>query len=361
MAYDPNVPYNDLPLLPPSTPVETPAVLKKAISAARALGELKGLGRTIPNQAMLVDSLVLQEAKDSSAIENILTTNDTLFRSYAANDGSIDSATKEVLRYREALWSGFESLKVHPGISTSLLIDIVQKIKQNEDGIRDKPGTYIGRTFPREVVYTPPYGNGVLHEKLDDLVRFIQTDDAIEPLVQLALIHYQFEAIHPFHDGNGRTGRVLGILFLTSKNLLDLPVLYLSRYIIDRKSEYYVLLRNVTENSEWEPWILYMLDAVEQMSVVTRNRILDIHTLMEQTMEKVKAELPRIYYSKELVETIFRQPYTKIRFLVEAGISDRKTASTYLHELERVGILKSERIGSEVLYLNTKLYDLLSR
>lgn len=359
MTFDPKKPYNDLPLLPPKAQIETATVLKKAISAARALGELKGLGRTIPNQAMLVDSLVLQEAKDSSAIENIVTTNDLLFRSYVANAGHVDPATKEVLRYREALWGGFESLKAQPVISTDLLVNIVQKIKQNEAGIRNVAGTYIGNNITREAIYTPPDGEGVLRKKLDNLVRFMNTDVTLEPLVTLALIHYQFEAIHPFLDGNGRTGRVLGILFLTSKGLLDLPVLYLSRYIIKHKPLYYTLLRNVTENGAWESWIVYMLDAVEQMSIVTRDNIVMIRALLDETIGRVKTELPKIY-SKELVETLFRQPYTKSRFLVEAGISERKTASTYLHELERIGILKSEKIGTEILYLNTRLYDLLS-
>ena len=359
MTFDPRVPYNDLPPLPPAGNVETGAVLKKAISAARALAELKGLGQTIPNQAMLVDSLILQEAKDSSAIENVFTTNDVLFRSYAAKTARIDPATKEVLRYREALWNGFESLKARPVLSTNLLVRIVQTIKESDAGIRNVPGTVIADGRTTETIYTPPEGEELLRDKLADLERFMHADDDIEPLVKLALIHYQFEAIHPFADGNGRTGRVLGILFLTYKGLLDLPVLYLSRYIIEHKQDYYTLLRNVTEKGEWEPWILYMLDAVEQMSAVTRDRILAIRALMEDTMERVKTELPKIY-SKELVELLFRQPYTKNRVLVEAGMAERKTASVYLHELERIGVLRSQKMGTETLYLNVRLYDLLS-
>ena len=359
MIFDPRVPYNGLPPLPPAGNVETGAVLKKAIGAARALAELKGLGQTIPNQAMLVDSLILQEAKDSSAIENVFTTNDVLFRSYAANTSHIDPATKEVLRYREALWSGFESLNARPVLSTNLLVRIVQTIKESDAGIRNVPGTVIADGRTRETIYTPPEGEELLRDKLADLERFMHADDDIEPLVKLALIHYQFEAIHPFADGNGRTGRVLGILFLTYKGLLDLPVLYLSRYIIEHKQDYYTLLRNVTEKGEWEPWILYMLDAVEQMSAMTRDRILAIRTLMGQTMEQVKKELPKIY-SKELVELLFRQPYTKSRVLVEAELAERKTASVYLHELERIGVLRSQKMGTETLYLNVRLYDLLS-
>lgn len=360
MTFDPETPYNDLPVLPPKVPVETVAVLKKAVGAARALAELKGLGQTIPNQAMLVDSLVLQEAKDSSAIENIFTTNDVLFRSYAAKNSHIDPATKEVLGYREALWDGFESLKVRPVLSTNLLIKIVQTIMGDDAGIRNIPGTVIANGETGKTIYTPPEGEGVLRDKLANLEQFMHADDTMEPLVKLALLHYQFEAIHPFADGNGRTGRVLGILFLTYKGLLNLPVLYLSRYIVEHKQDYYILLRDVTEKGAWEPWILYILDAVEQMSIVTRDRILAIRALMEQTMERVKTEAPKIY-SKELVELLFRQPYTKGQFVVDAGIAKRKTASTYLHELERIGVLKSQKMGTETLYLNTRLYDLLSR
>jgi len=235
----------------------------------------------------------------------------------------------------------------------------VQTIKESDAGIRNVPGTVIADGRTRKTIYTPPEGEELLRNKLADLERFMHADDDMEPLVKLALIHYQFEAIHPFADGNGRTGRVLGILFLTYKGLLDLPVLYLSRYIIEHKQDYYILLRNVTEKGEWEPWILYMLDAVEQMSAVTRDRILAIRALMEDTMERVKTELPKIY-SKELVELLFRQPYTKNRVLVEAGMAERKTASVYLHELERIGVLRSQKMGTETLYLNVRLYDLLS-
>ncbi|MCE5193359.1 Fic family protein, partial [bacterium] len=343
MTFDPMMPYNDLPLLPPQAQIETRTVLKKAISAARALAELKGLGRTIPNQAMLVDSLVLQEAKDSSAIENIFTTNDMLFRSYAAKTSHIDPATKEVLRYREALWNGFESLKVRPVLSTNLLVKIVQTITENDAGVRNVPGTAIVNGVTGETIYTPPEGEGVLRDKLANLEQFMHADDGMETLVKLALIHYQFEAIHPFADGNGRTGRVLGILFLTYKGLLDLPVLYLSRYIIEHKHDYYILLRGVTEQGAWEPWILYMLDAVEQMSIVTRDRILAIRALMEQTAERVKKELPKIY-SKELLELLFRQPYTKGQFVVDAGIAQRQTAAEYLKRLEVLGILRAQRV-----------------
>jgi Fic family protein len=361
MTFDPLMPYNDLPLLPPGTQVETGAVLKKAIGAARALAELKGLGQTIPNQAMLVDSLVLQEAKDSSAIESVFTTNDVLFRSFAAGASHIDPATKEVLRYREALWEGFKTLNRRPVLSTNLLVSVVQKIKENSAGIRNVPGTAIANGVTGEIIYTPPEGEQVLRDKLANLEQFMNAEDStIDSLIQLALIHYQFEAIHPFADGNGRTGRILGILFLTNKGLLDLPVLYLSRYIIEHKHDYYILLRDVTEKGAWEPWIIYMLDAVEQMSIMTRNRIVEIRALMEETIARVKKELPKVY-SRDLVEVLFSQPYTKSKFVVDAGIAERKTASVYLHELERIGVLRAQKMSKETLYLNTKLYDLLSQ
>lgn len=244
-------------------------------------------------------------------------------------------------------------------LSTNLLIRIVQTIKENNAGIRNIPGTVIANGLTRETIYMPPEGEALLRDKLASLEQFMHMDDGMEPLVKLALIHYQFEVIHPFADGNGRTGRVLGILFLTYKNLLELPVLYLSRYIVEHKQDYYVLLRDVTEKSEWEPWVLYMLDAVEQMSAVTRDHILAIHTLMGQTMEQVKKELPKVY-SKELVELLFRQPYTKGQFVVDARISKRQTAAAYLKALEGIGILKAQRVNKETLYLNQALYDLLS-
>jgi len=361
MGFDPRRPYNELPPLPPQVDVETKAVLKKAISAGRTLAELKGLGETIPNQSMLINTLILQEAKDSSEIENIVTTDDALFKAFSANTSRVDPATKEVLRYRQALWEGFNALKKRPLLTTGLFIRIVQMIKQNHSGIRDLPGTVIGNPRTGEVVFTPPEGESVIRDKLGDLEAFIHAKDTLDPLIKLALIHYQFEAIHPFFDGNGRTGRIINSLYLVMKGLLDLPVLYLSKYIIDRKAEYYRLLRQATEKEAWEPWILYMLDAIETMADFTRRRILDIRSLLDGALELARQKLPPRVYSKELIEILFRQPYTKGQFLVEAGIAERKTASAYLKELENIGILRGQKVGRENLYLNVKLYDLLSR
>lgn len=362
MAFDRRKPYNDLPPLPPRADIETKAVLRKAISAGRALAELKGLGETIPNQAILVNSLVLQEARASSEIENILTSEDALYRALTAQGGQVDPATKEVIRYREALWMGHRALKAQPVLSTELSIMLVQTIKDDRTAIRRPPQrVVIANRATEEVIYTPPEGESVIRDKLANLQRFAHATDSIDPLIKLPVIHYQFEAIHPFTDGNGRTGRILNILYLVQCGLLELPVLYLSKFILAHKSDYYWLLRGVTEKEEWEPWILYMLQAVEETAAFTRIRILAIRDLIDGTIERAKRDLPRRVYSKELIELLFQQPYTKVKFLVDAGIAQRKTAAEYLRELERVGILKSERRGREVLYLNLGLFDLLSQ
>jgi len=360
MAFDHLKPYNDLPLLPPNQDIETKAILKKVISAGRALAELKGLGETIPNQAILVNSIILQEAKASSEVENIITTHDALFRAFTAQTGQINPATKEVLRYREALWEGFNTLHKRPFLTTNLFIRIVQTIRANQAGIRNTPGTKVLNAATGEVVFTPPEGEAVIREKLKNLEEYIHAEDRVDPLIKLALIHYQFEAIHPFTDGNGRTGRIVNILYLVSKGLLDLPVLYLSKHIIEQKSDYYRLLRSVTEHGQWEPWILYILEAVEQTALHTRDKIIAIRNLMDETLQYAKEKLPPRVYSKDLVEILFRQPYTKGQFLVDAGIVKRQAAAEYLKKLEEIGILSMRKIGKENLYLNTKLYELLS-
>ena len=360
MKFDPNIPYNDLPLLPPEYNLDSPAILKKVISAGRALAELKGLGNTIPNQNILINSITLQEARASSEIENIVTTNDALFKAFTAQTKQIDPATKEVLRYREALWDGFTNLSTNNLLTTNTFIHLVQTIKQNDAGIRKTTGTHLSNDKTGEIIYTPPEGENIIRDKLKNLENFIHADDDIDPLIKLAIIHYQFEAIHPFSDGNGRTGRIINILYLLQQKLLDLPVLYLSKYIIYHKSDYYRLLRAVTAEQEWIPWIIFMLDAVEQTAMFSRQRILDIRNLMEQTIEKARAELPGYMYSKELIEILFHQPYCKAQVLVEANLAERKTAATYLKELERIGVLRSHPIGREKLYLNTKLYELFT-
>lgn len=362
MSFNRDRPYNELPELPPEAELETPAVLKAAIGANRALAELKGKAESIPNQSILINSIILQEAKASSEIENVITTNDRLFEAFSAGDSSYDLQTKEVLRYREALWEGFNALPDRP-LSTSLFVDLVQTIKQNDAGIRNTSGTVIANPYTKKIIYWPPEGDERISRLLANLEEYIHQpadDSNIDPLVRMAVIHYQFEAIHPFDDGNGRTGRILNILFLVLKDLLNLPILYLSDYIISQKPDYYRLLREVTEQGAWEPWILFMLDAVYTTAKETMQKIDGIRALLEETVEEAKRKLPDRVYSKELIELLFEQPYCKIKFLVERGIAKRQTAGDYLKELENVDILKSKQVGRETLYLNIRLYDLLS-
>lgn len=356
--FDRNAPYNTLPPLPPAVAVETPAVLRKAIAASRALAELKGMAERMPNQAMLIDSLVLQEARASSEIENILTTNDELF--VAASDEALPASAeaKEVLRYRQALNHGFRQIRTRP-LATGLFVEIARLIKQADFDIRRTPGTRIA-TSRGETLYTPPEGEAVIRDKLRDLESFMHADDGMDALVKMALLHYQFEAIHPFPDGNGRTGRILNVLYLVDRGLLSLPVLYLSRHIIDHKTAYYEGLRRVTEEGAWEDWVLYMLDAVEQTSLRTRAQINDILALMEAVREQVQRAAPRLY-SRDLIEQIFRQPYCKIPFLERAGLGTRQTCARYLRQLEELGILRGQKIGREVYFINHALFELLTR
>ncbi len=354
--YHPEEPYNNLPLLPPTIEVETKKVLKQAIASNKILAELKGRADEIPNQSMLVNAILLQEAKDSSEIENIITTQDSLYKAFSSNISGIDAQTKEVLRYRQALWEGFNDLKNKP-LSTNSFITIVQTIKENNSGIRNAPGTTISSN--NKVLYTPPTGEETIRDLLRNLENFIHGDDTIDQLVKLALMHYQFEAIHPFFDGNGRTGRVLNMLYIVEKGLLDKPILYLSKFIIENKNEYYRLLRNVTEQQAWEDWVLFMLKGIEETSRYTLNRINDINKLMQETMTFAKTNLPKRVYSKELIEILFEQPYSKVKYLVENDIAKRQTAADYLNALEEIGVLKSQKVGVENLYLNVKLFELL--
>ena len=354
MPFDRNQPYNDLPLLPPAMELETKAVLKQAIAANRVLANLRGLAAQIPNQGVLINSIVLQEARLSSEIENIVTTNDELYRADADADGKTDPHTKEVLRYRQALNFGFRQLKERP-LSTNLFIDIVRTIKQVDLGVRRVPNTALKNAL-NEVVYTPPVGEAVIREKLANLEQFIHAQDGLDPLVKMAVMHYQFEAIHPFEDGNGRTGRILNLLYLVEQGLLDIPVLFLSRYIIANKPGYYEGLRGVTERQDWESWILYMLRAVESTAQQTFDQVTRIRLLMEQVREQVQQQAPAIY-SKDLIEAIFQHPYTKIQFLVDANIAKRQTASSYLQTLAGLGVLRSIKQGRERYYINDALFS----
>ncbi|WP_340105796.1 Fic family protein [Rhodohalobacter sp. 8-1] len=361
MSYSPDKPYNTLPPLPPEAEIETPAVLKAAIRANRVLGELKGKSESLPNPSMLVNSITLQEAKSSSEIENVVTTNDKLFTALSADDTQVDPQTKEVLRYRQALWQGVERLgERERSLTTDLFIMLMQTIKETTEGIRKDSGTVIANPNSRKIIYWPPEGEGLIRNFLENLEHYFNAQDRVDPLIKMAVAHYQFEAIHPFEDGNGRTGRLINILYLIDKGLLNQPVLYLSDAIISQKQAYYRLLRGVTEDGEWEPWILFMLEAVETTSRQTMQQISEIMTLLESTLDLARERLPDRVYSKELIELIFEQPYCKVKHLVDRGIAKRQTAADYLRELEDAGILKSKQVGRENLFLNVGLYELLA-
>jgi Fic family protein len=357
MSFQKDQPYNELPLLLPESKVwETLAVYKKLAEARAALAELKGRLPIIPNPLMLINTLVLQEAKDSSTIENIFTTNDALYRAFSSPSPSTDRATKEVLRYREALWNAFTKLKNAEDYSVELAVEVFKTITGNQEGIRNVQ-VFIGKSTG--VIYTPPAPGNILNEKLSNWFNVSLNDDNIDPLIKMALLHYQFEAIHPFSDGNGRTGRILNVLYLCKENLIDLPIIYLSKYILEHKNDYYKFLREVTENGSWKNWILFMLDAVKETSVFTLEKVNAIYDSFAAAVEKIKTKAPEIY-SHELVEVIFKQPYCKIAILEEEEIASRNTASKYLRKLEEIGILASEVVGRETLYKNESLYKILS-
>jgi Fic family protein len=282
-----------------------------------------------------------------------------LYRAFADETIESNPQTKEVLFYKDALWHGYNALKSDNRLlTTPLFTELVQILKNTALNIRKIPGTQLVNSS-KEVMYTPPEGEDLIRQKLSRLERFIHTDHSLDPLIQMALIHYQFEAIHPFPDGNGRTGRILNILFLIQKGLLDIPVLYLSKYIISNKSAYYKGLRSVTEEHKWEEWILYILEGLEQTAIATRQQIILIHRLTQETAREVKEKLPRIY-SKDLIEILFRSPYCKIKMLEEGGIAKRQTASTYLQQLEKIGLLRSLKLGRDIYYVNDRFLNVLT-
>jgi Fic family protein len=359
MNYDKNIPYNNLPLLPPQAEIENKEILKKAIKANKALAKLVGSGKQLPNQTILINSIGLQEAKLSSEIENVLTTNDELYQAFASEKKSTNPKTKEVLHYQEALWEGYQIVRKRGLLTTNLFITLFNIIKETDAGIRKLPGTKVASQATGETIYTPPEGESNIRDLLKNFEEYIHSgDDDTDSLIKMAVLHYQFEAIHPFSDGNGRTGRIINILYLIHNHLLEIPILYLSKFILDHKKEYYDGLRQVTETGEWKDWILYMLEAVEQTASYTQNKIDAIVSLMAETEAILKEKLPELY-QKELLEILFRQPYCKRKFLEDAGIVKKKTAGVYLSKLEQLGILKSRKVGKEKLYINTKLYKIL--
>ena len=363
MAYHKDIPFDDLPPLPPAEiDLETPAILKKLTQAARNLGELNGLCETLPDPRLLLNTIVLQESRNSTAIENIITTQDELYKATLEDQINQSNAPKEVIEYRNALYAGLERMMAQKGlILTNTIIEIAQTIKQNKAGIRTTPGTALKNAINGEVVYTPPSGERILREKLAALERFINEEDLspLDPLIKLALIHYQFEAIHPFADGNGRTGRIINTLYLVQQQLLSQPVLYISSYIVQHKTTYYRLLREVTEKDAWQDWVLYILTAIATTSKETTLKIRNILLLKEELAKSLKTALGSSY-SHELLQEIFTLPYLKIDTLVKKKIAHRQTASSWLGKLARADILHTQKLGRTTYFINHRLMEILT-
>ncbi len=339
--------------------VETKAILKKTVAARSALAELKGAARSIPNESILLSTLSLQEAKDSSAIENIITTHDELYQGDYQKKEFKSVASKEVHNYAEALRWGFVTVKQMGILTNNHIIQIQSTLEENDAGFRKVPGTELKNEQTGETVYTPPQNYDDIMEYMSNLVQYINDDELSDwdPLVKMAIIHHQFESIHPFYDGNGRTGRIINILYLVKEGLLNLPILYISRYINDNKAEYYRLLQKVRTENAWEEWIIYILDGVEKTSLQAIKIIEGIKNLMQSHKERIRTELPKIY-SQDLLNNLFYHPYTKIDFLIEETGISRKTATKYLDELDKIGIVSKQKIWKDNYYINTDLFNL---
>lgn len=344
---------------PPEVDLETKPVLKAAVIAHRYLAELKGLASSIPNEAILINTLSLQEAKDSSEVENIVTTHDELFKADLFEETS-NSAAKETARYAQALREGFFMVKEKGFLTNNQILDIQQILEQNRAGFRKLPGTELKNRETGEVIYTPPQDHQQISELMTALEYFINKDglDDYDPLIKMALIHFQFESIHPFYDGNGRTGRIVNILYLVLKGLQNLPVLYLSRYIIQNKSDYYRLLQAVRESGAWEEWVLFMLQGVAVTSRQTIKIIQAIKELMMESKHRIRNNLPKIY-SQDLINNLFKHPYTKIVYVMEDLQVTRSTATRYLDLLSHEGILEKQKHGRDNYYINKSLVEIL--
>lgn len=357
-----NTPYRILDKLPPKKEkVETIKILRSVNNATAALSELKGIAKTIPNQAMLINAIVLQEAKDSSEIENIITTQDELYKALTSNISSVSPQTKEVVNYRKSIFHGFDLIRKQGFLKVNDIVSIQKELIGNNSGIRSMPGTVLKNDTTGEVVYTPPQDKQEILDLLSNFIDYFnQNNQDLSPLINLAVLHHQFESIHPFYDGNGRTGRILNILYLILNDLIEIPILYLSSYIIENKADYYRLLNQTNRLGEWEEWILFMLKAIEITSKQTISKINTIRELLELTIQKIQIDAPKIY-KKELVELLFEQPYSKIGFVVDYLGVERKAASRYLKELQRIGVLESQIVGRETLYINKELIEILKK
>ena len=358
-TFEPSRPFDSLPRIPPpKSAYETVDLLRLEAQARAAVSELKGYANIIPNQSILINAIVLREAQDSSEIENIITTQDEVYRAAAADaSAAANPEAKEVLRYREALWYGFRKVQQRGILTIPDIIEMQSIIVENDAGIRRTPGTALVNDRTMETVYTPPQDENHIRNLLSNLAEYLNADDP--SLVKSGIIHYQFESIHPFYDGNGRTGRIINVLYLVLKGHLDIPILYLSSFFIARKPDYYRLLRGVTAESAWKPWLTFYLNAVEATARQTIATVRAIKEQLDSTVELVRRELPRIY-SRELVETLFEHPYCKTNFIERSVGVERKAASRYLHQLEAIGVLELQKIGRENIYANRELMRLLA-
>ena len=365
---DRNVPWNDIPSLPIRKELyQTTEILEKLGDAKAALARLHGRSAIIPNQGLLINTISLQEAKISSAIENIFTTDDELYKEYSDRNIETTGASKEVLRYREALWSGYNYLQKTGQFDQNYFLQVFQEIKQTRDGIRpDFLNTTIkqGGSGPNagQVIYTPPRGVTVIKNKLDNLVNFLNDDEQyrIDHLLKMAIAHFQFEAIHPFRDGNGRLGRIFNIHYLTNKGLLDVPILFLSRYILDHKDDYYTGLMGVSQRGNWKDWLLFMMRAIENTSNITFHKINEIVSTKDSILEFVKKDKRKFRNPEALVEFLFSQPFTKVKHLVDSGIYAENTARDYLNKLCDMQVLEKKEMEGHHYYLNLELYRILS-
>jgi Fic family protein len=347
--------------LPPAADVETKTILKKAASAHRYLAELKGVCGTIPNQGILLNTLSLQEAKDSSAIENIITTEDDLFKEELFPNIGLNPAAKEVRRYATALKAGFDLIRKNRILSANYIISIQAELEENKAGFRRLPGTALKNQATGETVYTPPQAHEDIIQLMANLENFINDESFFDAdlLIKMALIHYQFESIHPFYDGNGRTGRIINVLYLVLKNLLDIPVLYLSRFIIQNKPKYYALLQKVRDENAWEEWVLFMLDGVETTARHTIKVVQEIKDALMNYKHSIRDKYK--FYSQDLINNLFFHPYTKIEFLQRDLKVSRLTATSYLNKLCTDGFLKKEKIAQSNYYVNVALYNILTK
>ena len=348
--------------IPNESELESVQILKGLARAHRYLAELKGVAKTIPNEGMLISTLTMQEAKDSSAIENIITTHDELFKVTVLKGEKVNQAAKEVENYRAALRESYRQTRASGLIRVNDILQMQAIIEPDRAGIRKIPGTIIGNAETGEVVYTPPQHPDEIIELLDNLVTYINDDQLseLDPLIKMALIHHQFESIHPFYDGNGRSGRIINILYLVKNDLLDLPILYLSRYIVRTKTEYYRLLQSVRDENDWQSWVLYIIKGIEETAKETIEFINQIRTLVLETKRRMRSDLPKIY-SQDLLNNLFFHPYTKVQFVVDQLGVSRITATRYLSLLAEHGFVSKHKMGRTNFYVNEPLLRLISQ